>query len=68
MPERRAIMARDGSKRKEAPDKGDAAAAAATHSATADLAIIDEVSWLIHGWTWTGPKPKAIAPAKPKPR
>jgi ketosteroid isomerase-like protein len=21
--------------------------------------------WLIHGWTWTGPKPKAAAPAKP---
>ena len=20
--------------------------------------------WLIHGWTWTGPKPKAAAPAK----
>jgi hypothetical protein len=99
MPERRAIMARDGSKRKEAPDKGDAAAAAATHSATADLAIIDgheayvvvpavfafkergvavreaaqmtfvlekdAAGWLIHGWTWTGPKPKAVAPAKP---
>jgi hypothetical protein len=125
-------------------NKGDAAAAAATHAATADLAIIDEVSphlwrgpqafqawsadlesdakkrgitdsvvkisapirqetegdqayvvvpaaytfkergvamrevaqmtfvlkkgasgWLIHGWTWTGPKPKAVAPAKP---
>ena len=128
-------------------NKGDVAAAAATHAATADLAIIDEVSphlwhgpqafqawsadlesdskkrgitdqivtisapireetngdqayivvpavyafkergvamreaaqmtfvmkkgaggWLIHGWTWTGPKPKAVAPAKPKPR
>jgi ketosteroid isomerase-like protein len=125
-------------------NKGDAAAAAATHAATADLAIIDEVSphlwngpgafqawsaalegdskkhgltdqlvtlsapireetdgsqayvvvpavytfkergvamreaarmtfvlkkdaggWPIHGWTWTGPKPKAVAPAKP---
>ena len=125
-------------------NKGDAAAAAATHSATADLAIIDEVSphlwhgpeafqawsaalesdskkrgltdqavtisaaireetdgheayvvvpavfafkergvakrepaqmtfvlkkdaggWLIHGWTWTGPRPKAVAAAKP---
>lgn len=125
-------------------NKGDAAAAAATHAATADLAIIDEVSphlwqgpeafqawsadlesdskkhgltdqvvtlsapireetngqqaylvvpavytfrergvamreaaqmtfvlkkdaggWLIHGWTWTGPRPKAVAPAKP---
>jgi hypothetical protein len=21
--------------------------------------------WLIHGWTWTGPKPKAAAVAKP---
>ena len=21
--------------------------------------------WLIHGWAWTGPKPKRIAPAKP---
>jgi ketosteroid isomerase-like protein len=21
--------------------------------------------WLIHGWTWTGPKPKTAAPAKP---
>lgn len=21
--------------------------------------------WLIHGWTWTGPKPSAAAPAKP---
>jgi hypothetical protein len=20
---------------------------------------------LIHGWTWTGPKPKTVAPAKP---
>lgn len=125
-------------------NKGDAAAAAATHAATADLTIIDEVSpylwhgpeafqawsadlesdakkrgitdqvvtirapireetngdyayivvpavyafkersksmreaaqmtfvlkkgageWLIHGWTWTGPRPKAGAPAKP---
>ncbi len=128
----------------EAFNKGDAAAAAATHSATEDLAILDEVApylwrgpqafqawsadldadskkrgitdqvvtiaaatreesngsqayvvvpavydfkergvamretaqmtfvlkkgaagWLIHGWTWTGPKPKAVAPAKP---
>ncbi len=128
-------------------NKGDAAAAAATHAATADLAIIDEVSpylwhgpqafqawsadlerdskkrgttdqavtisapireetngdeayvvvpavfvfkergvamreaaqmtfvlkktaggWLIHGWTWTGPKPKAVVPARPRPR
>ena len=24
-----------------------------------------EGGWLIHGWSWTGPKPKAIAPAKP---
>ncbi len=125
-------------------NKGDTAAAAATHAATADLAIIDEVAphlwhgpqafqawsadlesdsknraiteqvvtisapireetngdqayivvpavyafkergvamreaaqmtfvlkkgaggWLIHGWTWTGPRPKAVAPAKP---
>jgi ketosteroid isomerase-like protein len=125
-------------------NKGDAVAAAATHAATADLAIIDEVpphlwrgpqafqawnadldsdakkrgmtdpkvtisaptreetsgdnayvvvpavftfkengkamreaaqmtfvlkkdagGWLIHGWTWTGPKPKAVAAAKP---
>ena len=125
-------------------NKGDVAAAAATHAATADLAIIDEVSpyvwhgpqafqawnadlegdskkrgitdqlvtvsapireetdgdrayvvvpavyafkehnkamreaaqmtfvlkkgpggWLIHGWTWTGPRPKAVAAAKP---
>ena len=28
----------------------------------------DAAGWLIHGWTWTGPKPKAVAPAKPKPR
>jgi len=67
----------------DAFNRGDAAAAAATHSATADLTIIDEVSphlwhgpqafvlkkgpggWLIHGWTWTGPKPKPVAPAKP---
>jgi ketosteroid isomerase-like protein len=128
-------------------NKGDAAAAAATHSATDDLAIIDEVpphlwrgaqafqawgadlesdakkrgitdpavtlgaptrvetdgtqayvvvpavysfkehgaamreaaqmtfvlkkgaeGWLIHGWTWTGPKPKAVPAAKPKPK
>jgi len=21
--------------------------------------------WLIHGWTWTGPRAKAVAPAKP---
>jgi hypothetical protein len=21
--------------------------------------------WLIHAWTWTGPKPKAAAAAKP---
>jgi hypothetical protein len=21
--------------------------------------------WLIHGWTWTGPKPEPVAPAKP---
>ena len=125
-------------------NKGDVAAAAATHAATADLAIIDEVSphlwqgpqafqtwiadldsdskkrgitdqivtlsaptreettgdrayvvvpavyafkergvamreaaqmtfalkkgpggWLIQGWTWTGPKPRPVAPAKP---
>lgn len=128
----------------DAFNKGDAAAAAATHSATEDLAIMDEVppylwrgpqafqawsadldsdakkrgitdqavtigaptreettgtqayvvvpsvydfkergvamretaqmtfvlkkgasGWLIHGWTWTGPKPKAVTPAKP---
>jgi hypothetical protein len=127
-------------------NKGDAAAAASTHAATADLAIIDEVppyrwqgpqafqawgadlendakkrgitdqvvtispptrveaegdqayvvvpavyafkergvamsesaqmtfvlakgagGWLIHGWAWTGPKPKAVAAPKPKP-
>ena len=127
-------------------NKGDAAAAASTHAATADLAIIDEVppyfwqgsqafqawgadlesdskkrgitdqvvtisapirvetsgdqayvvvpavyafkergvamsesarmtyvlkngsgGWLIHGWAWTGPKPKAVPPAKPTP-
>jgi hypothetical protein len=125
-------------------NKGDSAAAAATHSATADLTIIDEVppylwngpqafqawsadlgadskkngitdesvaisaatrvetsgdgayvvvpavysfkergvamreaaqmtfvlkkgpgGWLIHAWTWTGPKPRPVAPAKP---
>jgi hypothetical protein len=125
-------------------NKGDSAAAAATHAATADLAIIDEVpphiwrgsqafqawsadlesdakkrgitdmvvtissptreertgdhayvvvpakyafkergvamsetaqmafalkkgasGWLIHGWTWTGPRPKPVGPAKP---
>jgi ketosteroid isomerase-like protein len=128
----------------DAFNKGDAAGAAATHAATADLTIIDEVppyvwsgaqafqnwgadlesdakkngitdqavtisaptreetdgrqayvvvpavyafkqggvpmreaaqmtfvlkkgadGWLIHGWTWTGPKPKRVAPAKP---
>jgi len=90
-------------------NKGDAAGAAATHSATDDLVIIDEVppyvwhgaqafqtwaadlegdskkngiakrevaqmtfvlkkgasGWLIHGWTWTGPKPKRVAAAAP---
>ena len=25
----------------------------------------DAGGWLIHGWTWTGPKPRAAAPVKP---
>jgi len=25
----------------------------------------DAGGWLIHGWTWTGPTPKAVTPTKP---
>ena len=73
----------------DAFNKGDAAGAASTHAATADLVYVvvpavyafkqrgvamqekaqmtfvlqnGPSGWLIHGWTWTGPKPSAVKP------